>query len=116
MPSPITQWQTLDSVSGARSVDEKWGHRSSSAFGNRYLYEGKGSPVKRSFQADLVALDEADAIIAAYNTPLSESGSTVTLRVHGVNWTGKVWGMDLKRELALDYYAGTVTLDNPTKE
>lgn len=109
-----TTWQLLDSVSVQKSVDIKWGARTSTAYGNRYTYDQTGPTKTRTFRGELISLTEAQALIDAAELPLSQSGSSVTLRVHGVDWTGKVIGLDLQRELGLDYYSGTVTLLDAT--
>ncbi len=109
-----TVWQMLDSVSVSKNVDVKWGARTSTAYGNRYVYDQTGPTITRTFRGELISLAEAEALITAANTPFSESGSEVTLRVHGVDWTGKVQALDLQRELGLAYYSGTVTLWDAT--
>lgn len=109
-----TVWQMLDSVSVQKSIDIKWGARTSTAYGNRYVYDQTGPSKTRTFRGELVSLAEAEALIAAADVPFSESGSEVTLRVHGVDWTGKVQAVDLQRELGLPYYSGTVVLWDAT--
>lgn len=105
-----TVWQMLDSVSVSKSIDVKWGARTSTTYGNRYVYDQTGPTNVRTFRGELISLTEAQALIDAAGVPFSESGSEVTLRVHGVDWIGKVQALDLQRELGLDYYSGTVTL------
>ena len=109
-----TTWQLLDSVSVQKSVDIQWGARTSTAYGNKYTYDQTGPSITRSFRGELISLTEAQALIDAAEIPFSESGSSVTLRVHGVDWTGKIQSLDLQRELGLDYYSGTVTLLDAT--
>lgn len=110
----LTTWQLLDSVSGQKNMEVKWGARTSTAYGNRYVYDQTGPAQTRTFQAELISLAEAESIITAHETPFSETGSSITLRVHGVDWTGKVLAYDLKRELGLDYYSGSVVLEGAT--
>jgi hypothetical protein len=109
-----TTWQLLDSVSVQKSIDVKWGARGATAYGNRYVYDQTGPSKTRTFRGELISLAEAETLIAAAEEPFSETASEVTLRVHGVDWTGKVQAVELQRELGLDYYSGTVVLWDAT--
>lgn len=109
-----TVWQMLDSVSSQKNIDTKWGARTATAYGNLYVYDQIGPSKTRTFRFELMSLAEMEDFLAAVDVPFSEAGSERTIRVHGVDWTGKVLAVDGERQMGLDYYSGTVTLQDAT--
>jgi hypothetical protein len=107
-------WAFLNSIEVSKSPQTQWGARGATAYGNRYTYDNAGYTETGTFVGNLLSQAEVDTILTAARLPWSESGSSVTLDVHGTDWSGKVASCSFQRILATDYYSGTVTLDTPT--
>ena len=82
-------WHFNRSKTITKRIETQYTHPSGTAYGDEYNYDQTPPEDSGTFTADALTDSEVDDLETAANTRWSEEGSTVSLDVQGVTWSGK---------------------------